>query len=181
MSESLQLIEECKKNSQAAFEKLYNLYAPKMKGIAYRYVGDAAKAEDVVHDSFVKIYEKIATLQNNAAFEGWLRKIVVNESLDALKRDKKLNEIHEESFKTGAFNETNEKSAYGNISAKELMDALNSLPVGYKTVFNLYVIDGFSHKEIASRFNISEGTSKSQLSKAKDQLKKKLEHKLEPK
>ncbi len=181
MPESLQLIEECKKNSQAAFEKLYNLYAPKMKGIAYRYLGDSAKAEDVVHDSFVKIYEKISTLQNNAAFGGWLRKIVVNESLDTLKRDKKLNEIHEESFKTGALDEANDINTYGNISAKDLMDALNTLPTGYKTIFNLYVIDGFSHKEIAARFNISEGTSKSQLSKAKDQLKKKLEHKLQVK
>ncbi len=179
MSENLELIEECKKNSQAAFEKLYNKYAQKMKGIAYRYIGDTTKAEDVVHDSFVKVYEKIATLQNNDAFEGWLRKIVVNESLDTLKRDKKLNEIHEESFKTGAIDEKNDKNAYSNISAKDLMDALNTLPTGYRTIFNLYVIDGFSHRDIAERLNISEGTSKSQLSKAKDQLKKKLEHKLQ--
>ena len=178
MHEDLYLIEECKKKSNSAFEKLYNRYAQKMKGVACRYVGDMAKAEDVLHDSFVKVFEKIATLKDNAIFEGWLRRIVVNEAIDSLKREKKLNEIINESGQLNSDSESDTGSAYEGISAKDLMEALNSLPAGYKTIFNMYVVDGYSHKEIAERFTISEGTSKSQLSKAKEFLRKKLEVKL---
>jgi RNA polymerase sigma factor (sigma-70 family) len=178
MSEDLQLIEESKKKSQSAFEKLYNKYAQKMKGVAYRYVGDLARAEDVVHDAFVKVYEKLHTLHDPAVFEGWLRRIVVNESIDSLKREKKLSEVINESGQFHSATTSDDRGAYEGISAQELMEALNSLPAGYRTVFNMYVVDGYSHKEIGERFNITEGTSKSQLSKAKEFLRKKLEPKL---
>jgi len=174
MQDDIQLIEECKQRSNSAFEKCYNKYAQKMKGVAYRYLGDHAKAEDVLHDSFVKVYEKINTLKDNTLFEGWLRRIVVNQALDLLKSEKKLKEIEH----AGQLNQDDESSnseGYGTISSKQLSDALASLPMGYKTIFNLHVVDGFQHKEIAERLGISEGTSKSQLAKAKLFLKKKLE------
>ncbi|MGZ3903868.1 MAG: RNA polymerase sigma factor [Bacteroidia bacterium] len=175
------IIEACKKKDHSAFEKLYNRYATKMKAVAYRYVGDSALAEDVLHDAFIKVYEKIESLLDNSVFEGWLRRIVVNESLDFLKKKKKLDKVLEESGQLSKNFQSDDKGAYKNISPSDLLKALNSLPTGYRTVFNLHVIDGFQHKEIAERLNISEGTSKSQLAKAKDFLKKQLENKLQVK
>ncbi len=172
MLDELQLIEDCKQGSNSAFEKLYVKYAPKMKGIAYRYVGDRMKAEDIVHDAFIKVYEKISSLKDNAVFGGWLRRIVVNQALDALKSEKKLKTISEESLQFNSEEPSDDKGIYENISAKQLMDTLASLPTGYKTIFNLYVVDGFQHKEIAEQLGISEGTSKSQLAKAKIYLRK---------
>lgn len=173
------LLEECKHKSNSAFEKIYNEYAPRMKGVAYRYVGDLAKAEDVLHDAFIKVYEKMSGLRDNSVFEGWLRRIVVNQALDSLKSEKKLKEITNESGQLFSNNRSDDNvddvnEGYGNITSKQLMDALESLPTGYKTIFNLYVIDGFQHKEIAERLGISEGTSKSQLAKAKAYLKRQL-------
>lgn len=174
MQEELQLIEEFKRKSNAAFERLYTKYASKMKGVAYRYVGDLAKSEDVLHDAFIKAFDKISTLQDPLVFEGWLRRIVVNEALDSLKREKKLKEAFEESGQLNTINESDNSTAYPDVTQRQLMDALDSLPTGYKTIFNLYVIDGFQHKEIAERMGISEGTSKSQLAKAKEFLKKRI-------
>lgn len=180
MQEESTLIEACKRKDHSAFEKLYNKYAPKMKAVAYRYVGDSSLAEDVLHDAFIKVYEKLPTLKDNSVFEGWLRRIVVNEALDFLKREKKLNEIIEESGQLSQINGSyKESNAYSGISKTELLAALNMLPTGYKTIFNMHVVDGFMHKEIAERLGISEGTSKSQLAKAKEFLKKKLESKLQ--
>lgn len=172
------IIESCKKKNSAAFEKLYNMYVPKMKGIAYRYVNDDAIAEDILHDSFIKLFEKLSQLKDNAVFEAWLKRIVINESIDYLKKEKKLNQVIEESKQFFDNSTSDHKNMYANITQHELLNALNTLPTGYKTVFNLYVIDGFGHKEISEKLGITEGTSKSQLSKAKNFLKKQLEHKL---
>ena|ERR1035437_3271158 len=173
------LVEECKHKSNTAFEKLYTAYAPKMKGVAYRYVADFAKSEDVLHDAFIKVYEKIPELRDSSVFEGWLRRIVVNQALDTLKSEKKFKEAIAESEQNFSNSEPEgfedkDDSGYGNVSTKQLMDALESLPDGYKTIFNMYVIDGFRHKEIAEKLGVSEGTSKSQLAKAKTYLKKQL-------
>ena len=170
MQDDLQLIEEFKNNSKSAFESLYVRYASKMKGVAYRYTGNRMEAEDVLHDAFIKVYEKINSLKDNSLFEGWLRRIVVNQALDFLKAKKKLREISDESIQLNAFSESDERSPYEGISTKELMATLELLPIGYKTIFNLCVIDGFQHKEVAERLGISEGTSKSQLAKAKQFL-----------
>jgi RNA polymerase sigma factor (sigma-70 family) len=174
MQEDLLLIEECKKKSNSAFEKLYSKYASRMKAIAFRYVGDSAKAEDVLHDAFIKVFEKIAMLENNMLFEGWLRRIVINEAIDFLKEEKKINAAITESGQLNSNHQSDNREHF-EISAKELMNLLNELPHGYKTIFNMYVVDGYQHKEIAGMLGISEGTSKSQLAKAKEFLKKKLE------
>ena len=167
MQDDLQLIDQFKNNSKSAFEKLYIRYAGKMKSVAYRYTGNRDEAEDVLHDAFIKVYEKINSLKDNSLFEGWLRRIVVNQALDFLKAKKKLREITNESVQLNANSESEERSPYEGISSRELMETLEKLPMGYKMIFNLCVIDGFQHKEVAERLGISEGTSKSQLAKAK--------------
>ncbi len=178
MEEDIRLIEEFKKGDGAAFEKLYTKYASKMKAVAYRYVGDSAKAEDILHDVFIKVFQKISSLTNTLVFEAWLRRVVINESIDFLKREKKISTAIIESRQLN-FNSESDKKNYESISQKQLLDALNDLSPGYKTIFNMYVVDGYQHKEIAQMLGISEGTSKSQLSKAKEYLKKKLEKTLQ--
>ena len=143
-----------------------------MKGVAYRYVGDSAKAEDVLHDAFIKMYEKIGTLKDNLVFEGWLRRIVVNQAIDFIKREKKVKLAIEESGQLNTEMEEEIPEPRRTISTKELLQALETLPMGYRMVFNLHVVDGYTHKDIGEKLGISEGTSKSQLAKAKDQLKK---------
>jgi RNA polymerase sigma-70 factor (ECF subfamily) len=131
MQDELQaIIEACKKKDHAAFEKLYNRFAPKMKGVACRYVGDMSVAEDVLHDVFIKVYEKISGLLDNSVFEGWLRRIVVNESLDYLKREKKLHDSMQESGQLSVNSQSDNKDVYAGISSKELLYALNLLPSG---------------------------------------------------
>ncbi len=178
MKDDLALIEEYKKGSTAAFETLYKKYASKMKWVAFRYVNDLVLAEDILQEAFVKVFKKIDTFENTGSFEGWLRRTVVNTAINYYNSIKKENEKMAE-FSTSAENEniTENVDEEDNYTLQELMDAVNMLPEGYKVVFNLYAIDRYTHKEIAEALNISEGTSKSQLFKARTFLKKILKEK----
>lgn len=176
MKDDWTLIEEYKNGSVAAFEVIYNKYASKMKGVAFRYVNDSFIAEDIIQETFVKVFKKIHELKNTAPFEAWLRRVVVNTSINYYNSLKKQGEKKAEYYAdeydspdSGNFDYTEE------YSAKELMDAINKLPTGYKMVFNMYAIDQFTHKEIAEKLNINEGTSKSQLFKARLFLKEELQ------
>lgn len=177
MKDDITLVEEYKQGSTVAFEVLYKKYASKMKWVAFRYVNDSSIAEDVLQEAFVKVFKKISTFENTGSFEGWLRRTVVNTAINYYNSIKKESEKMAE-FGSSAENEdageADDEPAY---SLNELMDAVNQLPEGYKVVFNLYAIDQYSHKEIAEALNISEGTSKSQLFKARTFLKKILQTK----
>ena len=172
MGDDQLLVEACKKNDLTSFEKLYNKYASKMKGIAYRYANDSAVAEDIIQDAFIKVFTRIKSLENPNAFEGWLKRIVVNTAINYLNSLKKEQENISELNYVLKGVETPVMIEQEDYSMEELLEAIAQLPPGYRMVFNMYVIEGFSHKEIASELNISEGTSKSQLSKAKEFLKK---------
>ena len=178
MKDDLILIEEYKNGSTTAFEALYKKYASKMKWVAFRYVSDSSLAEDVLQEAFVKVFKKIETFENKGSFEGWLRRTVVNTAINYYNAIKKESEKNVE---FGVFTEnenaTENQDEEDNFTLQELMDAVNMLPDGYKVVFNLYAIDQYSHKEIAEALNISEGTSKSQLFKARTFLKKILKEK----
>lgn len=178
MKDDLTLIEEYKKGGTAAFETLYKKYASKMKWVAFRYVNDSFLAEDILQEAFVKVFKKIETYTNTGSFEGWLRRTVVNTAINYYNSIKKENERMAE-FGASVENENSSESIEEeeNYTLQELMDAVNLLPDGYKVVFNLYAIDQYSHKEIAGALNISEGTSKSQLFKARSFLKKILKEK----
>lgn len=165
-----QLIERCAKHDREAQQLLYETYAPKMFGICYRYVTDREAAQDVMHDAFITVFTKIGGFRHEGSFEGWMRRVFVTTSLGYLR--KRNNFI--DSVQADAVPElTNgEASALEKMEAKELNKKISSLPIGYRTVINLYAVEGYSHKEIGEMLNISESTSRSQYLRGKAQLMK---------
>lgn len=167
-----QLLKEAKQGSAAAQKCLFDMWSGKMMLVCLRYLKNGQDAEEVLLDGFFKFFKNLHgfTSQGDAALYGWLKKIMVNECLMQL-RKKNVFAIVTES---AAEDVTLEEEALNKLSAKEILALIVQLPVGYRTVFNLYVIEGMEHKEIASILGIAEGTSKSQLSKAKILLQKNL-------
>lgn len=147
-----------------------------MKGVAYRYVNDFAIAEDILQEAFIKVFVNLKTFDNSGSFEGWLRRVVVNSSINYFHSLKKQSEnISDLGYLLeNDLNDEGDDEEY-DYSMEELVDSISMLPEGYKMVFNMYVVDNFTHKEIAAALNITEGTSKSQLSKAREYLKRMLE------
>lgn len=150
------------------WEDTYQRNIRKLIGLCYRYVGNKEISEDIAHDSFLTAMEKSDSYKNLGHFDAWLRKITLNNALQHLKKEKKLAEEKKNIILDG-INDEDEKIAQ-NFTLHQLLSAINQLPDHHKTVFNLYVIDEYSHKEIAQKLNISEGTSKSHLSRAKNRL-----------
>lgn len=148
---------------------LYEKYSPKMLAICCRYMNDVMEAEDVMVDGFMRIFDKISQFNFKGSFEGWMRRIIVNEALMRLRSKKMINVELEE-----VRQEVSDASVESDLHADELLKLISELPVGYRTVFNLYAIEGYSHAEIAEELGISEGTSKSQLSRARALLQQQL-------
>ena len=170
-NEDLQaLIKRCKKGESLAFTEIYNLYGRVLFGIALRYAKDTMEAEDVLQESFIKIFDKVIDFDFKGSFEGWLKRVVVNTALNKCAKNKSLRESYEIENIELEYEET----ITSDLSNMELLELIKKLPDGYQMVFNMYVIEGYSHKEIAKMLKISEGTSKSQLSKAKGLLRKML-------
>ena len=170
-SEEERLISKCRKQEGKAQKALYEKYAPKMLGVCLRYIKDNDQAEDVMITGFVKVFEKIDQFKSEGSFEGWVRRIMVNQSLSYIRKNKGM---YLEVDIEAADREPDYKSLNDNLEAQDLLKLINDLPTGYQTVFNLYAIEGYSHKEIADKLGISENTSKSQLSRARTLLQKKL-------
>ncbi len=165
--EESKLIEACKQGNRKAQELIYQKFSPSMYSIALRYVVGSADAQDVIIQGFTKAFSSIQQFKNDGQFSGWLRKIVVNQALMHLRKKKVDFSISESLLKKVPLSNSYIEDQ---ISADELIQIIQSLPSGYRTVFNLYAIEGYSHKEIAEKLGISEGTSKSQLSKARKVL-----------
>ena len=165
------IIKDCKKNRSDAQKALYEHFSKKMFGVCLQYSKDYTEAEDVLQDGFVKVFTKISQFNFNGSFEGWMRRIMVN---CALERYRKLNLL----YSVSDIQDYDYKLAYedimGEISSKELLGLIQKLSPQYKMVFNLYAIEGFSHKEIGEKLNISVGTSKSNLSRARVILQEKV-------
>lgn len=154
-------------NDAACQRMLFDAYAGKMLSVCYRYTGNQHDAEDVLQDAFIKIFAHIQQFKWEGSFEGWLRRIVVNTALKALQKKKFLfTEITEAS----SHNKLVEPEALSSLQTQQLMNMLQQLPDGYRVVFNLYVIEGYDHEEIANLLNIQPGTSRSQLVKARKML-----------
>ena len=165
-----QLIQGCINKDNRCQKKIYENFSPKMYGICLRYMNSREEAQDVLQDGFVKAFTKMSTYNFDGSFEGWLRRIIVNTALEQLRKNKNK---FEERFDDGHKDYSSVKNeAEGKIEIDELLRALQKLAIGYRTVFNLYIIEGFTHAEIALSLNISEATSKSQLSRAKILLQK---------
>lgn len=169
------LIKEAKQGDPAAQRCLFDLLANKMELICRRYVKNKEDAEEIMLDGFYKFFTGLAgfSYQGEKALEAWLKKIMVNECLMFLRKKKAFIIVTESAAETIALQE----EALDNMSAAEIFNLIVQLPVGYRTVFNLYEIEGMNHKQVAALMGISEGTSKSQLNKAKSLLQKMLQQK----
>ncbi len=164
-----ELIEGCLRRDSSAQRLLYEQYSSKMYGLCCRYVKGSMDAEDILVSAFMKVFDKIHQFKNEGSFEGWIRKIVVNEALTYLRRNRSMYvEIELEQ----ADYEPDYQSLSDHLETEDLLRIIQALPTGYRIVFNLYAIDGYSHKEIADQLGISENTSKSQLSRARVYLQK---------
>jgi RNA polymerase sigma factor (sigma-70 family) len=166
-----ELIKGCLRRDGNAQRQLYDIFSSKMYSICYRYVKDSMEAEDILVTSFMKVFDKINQFKNEGSFEGWIRRIVVNEALTYLRRNRSM---YLETELEQADREPDYNMLGDHLEAEDLMNMIKELPTGYRIVFNLYAIDGYSHKEIADQLGISENTSKSQLSRARTYLQKML-------
>ena len=166
-----ELIEGCRQNERAAQKALYEQMAGKMYSLCCRYVKDRLEAEDVLITAFTKMFERIDQFKGEGSFEGWVRKIVVNEALSYLRKNKSMYLATEIEVADHGPDFENMDSQ---LEAEDLLKLIAALPAGYRIVFNLYAIDGYTHKEIAAQLGISENTSKSQLSRARSYLQNKL-------
>lgn len=165
-----QLLQGCIEKNLNAQKHLYELYARKMMGVCIRYVNDPDDAQDLLQEGFIKVFEKISSFKGTGSLEGWIKKIMVNTALDNLRRNKNA-KLHVDINQEDVFIKTDEE-VHDNLSVKELLKLIHQLPDGYRTVFNLYAIEGYSHKEIGDMLGVTESTSKSQYSRARLQLQK---------
>ncbi len=168
-------IERCCRNDQVAQRQFYDFYKRMLLGMCIRYISNRNEAEDIFQEAFIKIFRSLPTLKNYDVVDGWVKRIVINTAIDHYKSNAKHYDLDEVEIADKAIDIDPEIIAH--LSTETLLNEIKSLPDGYRAIFNLYVIDGFSHAEIAEMLQISEGTSKSQLSKAKNQLKKQLHKK----
>lgn len=165
------LIKGCLKGDRAAQRHLYERYSGKFLAICMRYLKDREHAEDVMIESFMKIFEKLPQFESKGSFEGWMKRIVVTQALMKLRSSRHLMMEVNLEFESDYQGQNYELT---HLEAAELMDLVKSLPVGYRTVFNLYAIEGYTHQEIAEMLGITESTSKSQLNRARTALKEKI-------
>lgn len=162
------ILKGCLSNDAAAQRELYNKYSAKMLAVCYRYGHNREDAEDMLQEGFIKVFLQIHTFENRGAFEGWIRRIVVHTCINILKKNKKFNESVDIIHATGV--QVREESVPAVIQAKQVIECIRLLPIGYRTVLNLYAIEGYSHREIAGMLDIEESTSRSQYTRAKAML-----------
>lgn len=165
------IISDCIAGNQKAMAKLYHLFAPKMFGVCLRYAKDVTEAEDNLQDGFIKVFNSLKTFRHDGSLEGWIRRIMINVSLEKIRKQHWLYPVEDVSV-YDSINLSDDVIA--KISANDLMKIIQELPPRYRLVFNLYVIEGFSHQEIAQEMKITQGTSKSNLARAREILKKKV-------
>jgi len=173
MSET-QLLQGCLAQDQQCQKALYEQYKVQMFRLCLRYSNSRADAEDILQDGFIRIFSDLHQYSGKGALGGWIRKVMVNTALQHIRKNKRVPHFLE--IDQVAELKEAEEQIYSRIGAKALTKMIQTLPPGYKMIFNLYVVDGYTHQEIANQLKISINTSKSQLSKAKAALRKKLEH-----
>lgn len=164
MSSETDLIEGCIRGDRKMQYELYERFSPKMYGVCLRYAANAEEAEDILQEGFIKVFKKIGSYRGDGSFEGWIRRIFVNTAIEHFRKKSYLQPIteQEESSIEGKY-----VSVLDSLAEKDIIKLIQQLSPGYRTVFNMYVIEGYTHKQIAEALKISEGTSKSQLSRAK--------------
>jgi RNA polymerase sigma factor (sigma-70 family) len=166
MTENL-MITGCLQNNAAAQRELYSRYAPKMLSVCYRFAQNREDAEDMLQEGFIKVFTQIHTFQNKGAFEGWIRRIIVHTCINIIKKNKKFNDNVDLAH---AAEQSVRETVPGAMHAKHVVECIRQLPMGYRTVLNLYALEGYNHKEIAELLDIEESTSRSQYTRAKNML-----------
>ncbi len=170
MNES-ELVKECLNGKHASQERLYGLYAPKMLGVCYRYASSREEAEDFLQEAFITVFKKLNQYNGSGALGAWIRRIVVNTSLNCLKARHRFTELEN----IISIDQIPDNTVFGEPeNEKELMELIHQLPVGCKAVFNLHAIEGYSHEEIGVMLSIRPGTSRSQFMRARQMLIRKL-------
>ncbi|MXV17191.1 RNA polymerase sigma factor [Hufsiella ginkgonis] len=165
------LLEGCRRGERKAQELLYKTLASRMLGVCMRYAKDQYEAEDMLQLGFVKVFKKVSEFRGDGSFEGWIRRIMVNTAIEIYRKNQRMlnvvdiDEVYDEAQTTFDMN---------GLETKDLLKLISQLSTGYRLVFNMYVIEGFSHKEISEQLGISEGASKSQLSRARAILREKI-------
>jgi len=162
------ILQGCLQNDATAQRELYNRFSPKMLAVCYRFGHNREDAEDMLQEGFIKVFSQIHTFRNQGAFEGWVRRIIVHTCINNLKKNKKFNESVDIVHATSLY--VREESVPSIVQAKQVVECIRLLPIGYRTVLNLYAIEGYSHKEIAGMLDIEESTSRSQYTRAKQML-----------
>lgn len=166
------LVHKCMKEDRAAQKQMYEWLAPRMFAVCVRYVGDRESAKDVMHDGFITLFSKLSSYKGEGSFEGWARKVFITASLMHLRKKDVLK--YAEDVQDYGNDMAYDPSAADRLDAQTLLKLVAQMPAGFRTVFNMYAIEGYSHQEIAKELGISEGGSRSQLSRAKIWLKEKL-------
>jgi RNA polymerase sigma-70 factor (ECF subfamily) len=160
-----ELIELAVENNRHAQHQIYTKFASKMLSVCRQYIKDIHQAEDIMITAFMKVFTNLKNFEHKGSFEGWIRRIMVNECISFIRVQKKVKFIEDETFFEERHNDIESK-----FSVEDIQFLIDNLPDGYRMIFNLYAIEGFKHHEIATMLNISEGTSKSQLSHARKML-----------
>lgn len=167
------LIQNCLKGDSIAQRKLFEKFAPKMLAVSLRYMKSQEEAEDVLQEGFIKVFTKLKDYNSIGSLEGWVRRIIVNSALDQIRKNQKF--IKDTPLDEVSFKLDNNYSILEELNANSLIELIQKIPSGYRTIFNLFAIEGYSHKEIGDLLGISENTSKSQYSRARAYLKQELE------
>ncbi|HQV06062.1 MAG: sigma-70 family RNA polymerase sigma factor [Chitinophagaceae bacterium] len=162
------IIKGCLKGNAESQRELYNKYSPKMLAVCYRFAHNREDAEDMLQEGFIKVFLQLHNFESRGSFEGWIRRIIVHTCINILKKNKKFNESVDIIHATGV--KVREDSVPAIIQAKQVVECIRMLPIGYRTVLNLYAIEGYSHREISKILGIEESTSRSQYTRAKGML-----------
>lgn len=168
-----QLVIKCLQKDTLAQKQLFDFYSKKMMGVCLRYAKDSEEAQDILQMGFIKVFEKLELYKHQGSLEGWIRRVIVNTALDNIRKNKKLMnnvDIDKVDYQLHNYDE----NVLDSLSARDLLRIIQEMPPGFRTVFNMFAIEGYSHKEIAEELNISVSTSKSQFSRARAYMKKKL-------
>ena len=158
------LISGCLRGDRRMQEALYSRFSPRMYAVCLRYAGNSEEAQDILQEGFIKVFKKMDSFRSEGSFEGWVRRIFVNTAIEHFRRKRYLMPVTEKEENTIEGKYT---SVLDDLAEKDILGLVRELSPGYRTVFNMYVVEGYTHKEIADMLGISEGTSKSQLSRAK--------------
>lgn len=167
-----ELVSECLKGKPSAQRNLFQVHSGKMFAVCLRYMGNTMEAEEVLQESFIKVFEKLNQWKGDGPLGGWIRTIVVNTALTRIKNNKKF-KLDKNIDEAVTLSDNNEDQLEA-MQAEDLMKLIAQMPDGYKTVFNLFVVEGYGHKEIAEMLGVSESTSKTQFLKAKNWLVKRI-------